>query len=157
LLFSTLIGSTLLAAILVTPGVLVQVYWYKPHPTEHRRYVKDNVQSWLFWSASNILTSWGLAMTIDMVPVFIHYLILAIWGHVSEYVKTRIETYDSVKNTAKPAFYAASAYVSWNIIFGGIYNLFNQKDNTQSRAQYTNRVGSSSNSRAIILILKPTI
>ncbi|KIM45923.1 hypothetical protein M413DRAFT_23733 [Hebeloma cylindrosporum] len=140
LLFSTLIGSTLLAAILVTPGILVQVYWYKPHPTDHRRYVKDNVQSWLFWAASNILISWGLAMIIDMVPIFIHYLISAVWGHVSESVKTRLETYDSVKDTAKPAFYAASAYASWNIIFGNIYDLFDSKDGSQSRAQYTNRL-----------------
>lgn len=94
-------------------------------------------------------------MIIDMFPIFIHYLIIAVWGHVSESVKTRIETYDSVKDTAKPAFYAASAYASWNIIFGGIYNLFDSKDNTQSRAQYTNRVGSSSHSRAVVLILNP--
>lgn len=84
-------------------------------------------------------------MTIDVVPIFIRYLISAVWGHVSESVKTRIETYDSVKDTAKPAFYAASAYASWTIIFGSIYSLFDSKDNSQSRAQYTNRVGSSSN------------
>jgi len=85
-------------------------------------------------------------MIIDMVPIFTHYLISAIWGHVSESVKTRIEIYDSVKDTAKPAFYAATAYASWNIIFGGIYNLFDHKDNDHSRAQYTNRVGPSSTS-----------
>jgi hypothetical protein len=79
-------------------------------------------------------------MIIDTIPIFIRYLISAIWGHVSESVKTRIETYDSVKDTAKPAFYAASAYASWIIIFGGIYHLFNGADNSKSRARYTNRV-----------------
>lgn len=48
--------------------------------------------------------------------------------------------YDSVKNTAKPVFYAASAWASWAIIFGNIYDLYNNEDNSLSRAHYTNRL-----------------
>lgn len=79
-------------------------------------------------------------MIIDIVPIFVRYFISLTWGHVSERVKTRIEMYDSVKNTAKPVFYAASAWASWAIIFGNIYELFNSEDNSLSRAQYTNRL-----------------
>jgi hypothetical protein len=39
-------------------------------------------------------------------------------------IKTRIEMYDSGKNTIKPVFYAASAWVSWVIIFGHIFQLY---------------------------------
>ncbi|KAF8974747.1 Mechanosensitive ion channel-domain-containing protein [Flammula alnicola] len=139
LLFSSLIGSTFLAAIIITPGILIHFYWYKPVPTEHRKYVRDNVQAWLFWAAANLVISWYLAMIIDITPILFRYLISATWGHVSESIKTRIETYDSVKNTAKPAFYAASAFASWMVIFGNIYQLYNVGDNSKSRAQYTNR------------------
>ncbi|KDR83508.1 hypothetical protein GALMADRAFT_55000 [Galerina marginata CBS 339.88] len=139
LLFSSLIGSTLLAAILVTPGILIHFYWYKPNPTEHRKYVKDNVQAWLFWAAANLLISWYLAMIIDIVPILFRYLISAVWGHVSESIKTRIEVYDSVKDTIKPAFYAGSAYASWTIIFVDIFSLYNAGHPAASRASYTIR------------------
>ncbi|KAJ3503863.1 hypothetical protein NLJ89_g8241 [Agrocybe chaxingu] len=139
LLFSSLIGSTFLAAILVAPGLLIHFYWYKPNPTSHRQFVKDNVQGWLFWAAANLLISWYLAMIIDIIPILIRFFISAFWGHVSESVKTKLETYDSVKDTAKPAFYAGSAYASWIIIFEGIYKLYNGEDTSQSRAGYTYR------------------
>ncbi|KAG6881263.1 hypothetical protein C0995_002474, partial [Termitomyces sp. Mi166 len=80
LLFSSLIGSTFLAAVLVVPGVLVQIYWYKPNPTEHRLYVKDNVQAWLFWAASNLVISWYLAMVVDVIPVIIQHFLDVAWG-----------------------------------------------------------------------------
>lgn len=115
-------------------------YWYKPYPTEHRRYVQDNIQAWLFWIASNLVVSWALAMLIDLVPVIARYFIFAIWGHVSESVKARLEIYDSMKNTIKPAFYAGAAYVSWTILFQGIFKLYTDDDATQSRAEYTDRV-----------------
>ncbi len=140
LLFSSLIGSVFLACILITPALLVHFYWYKPHPTEYRTYVKDNIEAWLFWTAANLVISWGLAMIIDLFPVVLRYFIAAIWGHVSESVKARLEIYESVKGTVKPAFYAGSAYASWTIIFQHIYKLFDAGDNTNSRAQYTNRV-----------------
>ncbi|KAG6813928.1 hypothetical protein H0H92_005777 [Tricholoma furcatifolium] len=139
-LFSTLIGSTFLAGILVIPGVIVHLYWYNPHPTEDRLYVKDNVQAWLFWAASNLVLSWYLAMMVDVIPVVVQYFIAAAWGHVSEYVKNRIEVYDSLKNDVKPLFYAASAWVSWIIIFTDIYELYNIGDPSQSRAGYTERL-----------------
>src|SRR5882757_8720451 len=120
-LFSSLIGSTVLAGILITPGILVDFYWFKPHPSTHRRYVKDNIQAWLFWTAANLVISWYIAMLINIVPILLRYFISLFWGHVSESVKSKIEMYDSVKDTAKPAFYAASAYASWIIIFGHIY------------------------------------
>lgn len=140
MLFSTIIGSAFLAAVLITPAVLVHFFWYKPNPTPRRQYIKDNVEAWLFWGAANLVVSWSLAMIIDVVPVLIRYFISASWGHVSEHVKTRIEIYDSVKNTVKPFFYAASAWVSWNIIFGAIYDLYNPSNPAESRGSYTNRV-----------------
>ncbi|KAF8075988.1 Mechanosensitive ion channel-domain-containing protein [Lyophyllum atratum] len=140
LLFSTIIGSTFLAGVLVVPGVLVQLYWYKPHPTDYRRYVKDNVQAWLFWAAANLVISWYLALIVDVIPVVVQLIIAATWGHVSEHVKTRIEIYDSIKNNIKPLLYAASGWASWSIIFGLIYNLYNTQEPSESRARYTERL-----------------
>lgn len=142
-LFSTIIGSTFLAGILIVPGVIVQVYWYKPHPTPERLEIKDNVQAWLFWAAANLVISWYLAMIVDIIPVLVQFFISASWGHVSEFVKTRIEVYDSIKNNLKPLLYAASGWVSWTIIFGHIYNLYNTQNSDDSRAPYTNRVRTS--------------
>ncbi|KAH0587103.1 hypothetical protein H2248_005920 [Termitomyces sp. 'cryptogamus'] len=139
-LFSSIIGSTFFAVILVVPGVLVQIYWYKPNPTEHRLYVKDNVQSWLFWAAANLVISWYLAMIVDVVPVIAQYFLDVAWGYVSEYVKTRIEIYDSLKNDVKPLLYAASVWVSWTIIFQDIYHLYDGANPSQSRARYTERL-----------------
>ncbi len=140
LLFSSLIGSTFLAGVLITPGVLIHFYWYKKNPTEHRLLVKQNVQAWLFWAAANLLISWYLALIVDLVPTVIRFIIMAAWGHVSEIVKSRLELYGSVKNTFKPLLYAASGWVSWIIVFGHIYNLFNTSDSEASRAPYTERV-----------------
>ena len=91
LLFSTLIGSTFLAGLLVTPALLIHFYWYKKDPSDDRRYVKDNVQAWLFWAAANILISWYLAMIVDVIPIIATFFISLVWGHVSEYIKSRIE------------------------------------------------------------------
>ncbi|KAJ7937414.1 hypothetical protein B0H13DRAFT_1945860 [Mycena leptocephala] len=124
LLFSSLIGSTFLAAILVAPGIILYFFWYKPSRTEFRHRVTLNVQAWLFWAAANLLISWCLALIIDVIPSLFRFLISVIWGHVSEMIKTRIEMYDSGKNTIKPVFYAASAWVSWVIIFGHIFQLY---------------------------------
>lgn len=139
-LFSSLIGSTFLAGLLVTPALFVHFYWYKPHPTEHRRYVNQNVQAWLVWAASNLVISWYLAMIVDIIPIIVRYFISATWGHVSEAVKTKIELYDSVKDTFKPALYASSTYASWVIIFGNIYKLYDASNASQSRASYTQRL-----------------
>ncbi|KAF8897125.1 Mechanosensitive ion channel-domain-containing protein [Infundibulicybe gibba] len=140
ILFSTLIGSTFLAGVLVTPGVLIHFYWYLPSPSPQRLYIKQNVQAWLFWAAANILISWYLAMIIDIIPVISRFAIAGFWGHVSEYVKSRIEMYDTVKNTVKPLFYAGSCWLSWVIIFENIYHLFNSDQPQLSRARYTARV-----------------
>ena len=75
-----------MAGILITPPLLVHFYWYKPHPTEHRRYVKDNLEAWLFWAAANLTISWYLALVIDILPIAVRYLIAVAWGHVSETV-----------------------------------------------------------------------
>ncbi|KAK2466332.1 hypothetical protein APHAL10511_001974 [Amanita phalloides] len=140
-LFSSLIGSTLLAGLLVTAGILVQVLWYEPHKTDHRRFVKDNVQCWLFWLASNIVISWYLAVLVDLVPTVVQKFLSALWGHVSESMKTRFELYISVKNTLKPVLYAGSAWVSWIIIFVDIYDLYDVAQPSESSA-YLYRVNS---------------
>ena len=79
-------------------------------------------------------------MLINIVPILLRYFISLSWGHVSESVKSKIEMYDSVKDTAKPAFYAASAYASWIIIFNHIYGLHSDNSSVGSRAPYTDRV-----------------
>ncbi|KAF8351314.1 Mechanosensitive ion channel-domain-containing protein [Amanita rubescens] len=138
-LFSSLIGSTLIAGMLVTAGVLVDTLWYEPHKTEYRLYVKDNVQCWLFWLASNLVISWYLAVLVDLVPTAVRFLLAGFWGHISESVKTRLELYVNVKNTLKPALYAASAWVSWIIIFVDIYALYDMGNPSES-ASYLYRV-----------------
>lgn len=140
LLFSTLIGSTVLSGLLITPALIVHFFWYKVDPTEKRWYIDKNIQAWLFWVASNITISWFLAMMIDVVPLFVQYFLIATWGHVSEAVKTRLEMYGSVKDTAKPAFYAASCLASWVIIFTHIYHLHSQDSEVESAASYTDRL-----------------
>lgn len=139
-MFSTLIGSTILTCLLVAPALIIHFVWYKPHPTAHRRYVKDNIEAWFFWIAANLLISWYLALIVDLAPIFVRGVIALFWGHVSENVKNKIELYNSVKNAIKPLFYAISAWVSWIILFENIYNLYDANNNANSAAQYTNRV-----------------
>lgn len=79
-------------------------------------------------------------MIIDIIPILFRYFISATWGHVSESIKTKIETYDSVKDTAKPAFYGGSMWVSWVIIFDHIFKLHNSGEPENSRAGYTIKV-----------------
>lgn len=68
LLFGSLIGSTFMAAVLVTPALLLHFFWYNTHKTAFRHKVTLNVEAWLFWAAANLLVSWYLAMLIDIVP-----------------------------------------------------------------------------------------
>jgi len=139
LLFSSLIGSTFLAAILATPAILVHFFWYKPHPTDYRHFVDINIEAWFFWAAANVVISWGLAMAIDIVPGIIRIFISVSWGHVSETVKTKLELYASIKDTVKPLFYAASAWLSWIILFQNIFGL-HTAGTSPSYAPYTDRV-----------------
>ncbi len=125
---------------LVTAGVLVDTLWYEPHKTKYRQYVKDNVQCWLFWLASNLVISWYLAALVDLVPTVIRFFLAASWGHISESVKTRLELYVNVKNTLKPVLYAASAWISWIIIFVDIYVLYDIANPSESQASYLYRV-----------------
>ncbi|KAI0637907.1 Mechanosensitive ion channel-domain-containing protein [Trametes polyzona] len=140
LLFSTLIGSTILSGLIIAPALLVHFFWYKPHPDDHRRYVKDNVEAWLFWAAANVSISWGLGLIVDIIPAIIRWFIALTWGHVSELIKSRLELYNSVKDTIKPALYAASCWVSWVILFANIFKLYDMDDEDNSRASYTPRV-----------------
>lgn len=140
LLFSTLIGSTFLSGLIITPALLIHFLWYKPHPDEHRKFVKDNVEAWLFWAAANVSISWALALIVDIIPVIIRWVISLAWGHVSELIKSRLELYNSVKDTIKPALYAASCWVSWVILFNNIFKLYDMDNEDQSRASYTPRV-----------------
>ncbi|KAF8450863.1 Mechanosensitive ion channel-domain-containing protein [Boletus edulis BED1] len=140
LLFSSLIGSIFLACILVAPALLVHFFWYKPHPTSYRHYVDLNIEAWLFWAAANVVISWGLAMIVDIIPATTRILISISWGHVSEKLKSHIELYDSIKDTIKPVLYAASAWLSWIILFQNIFRLYDGGANGTSYAPYTDRV-----------------
>jgi len=140
ILFGSLIGTTFLAGVFIAPAILIYFFWYKKNPDDHRRYVKDNVQAWLFWAAANIMISWWLALLIDIVPTVVKYFIAMSWGHVSESLKGKLDLYNSIDDTVKPVFYAASCWVSWIILFQHIYHLYNSDDPDQSRASYTPRV-----------------
>jgi hypothetical protein len=78
-------------------------------------------------------------MIIDIIPAIIRVAIAVTWGHVSETVRTKLELYASIKDTIKPLFYAASAWLSWNILFRNIFML-NDSSNAQNYARYTDRV-----------------
>lgn len=39
-----------------------------------------------------------------------------------------IELYNEVKNTVKPVLYAASGWVSWIIVFGHVFGLYDTED-----------------------------
>lgn len=108
----------------------------------------QNVEAWLYWAASNLLVSWFLAFLINIVPGVVTWAIFIVWGHISESMKSRVELYHALKDTVKPAFYGGSAWVSWIILFEGIYNLYDSNDEDASRASYTPRV---SNTVATIL------
>jgi len=138
---STLIGSVITSGLLVAAAILVRVLYYQPKMTDHRKYVTENVEAWLFWAASNLIVSWILGFIIDIIPGIFTWVIFIVWGHINEKLKSRVELYNSVDDTVKPAFYAAAAWVSWVILFDAIYNLYDMGDESQSRAPYTPRVG----------------
>jgi len=59
-------------------------------------------------AAANLMISWYLAMIVDIIPVIVR-ISSPFPGDMREYVKGRIELYDSVKDTIKPLLYAGSA------------------------------------------------
>lgn len=79
-------------------------------------------------------------MIVDIIPAIARILISISWGHVSEEVKSHIELYDSVRDTLKPVLYAASAWLSWIILFQNIFKLYDSNANGFSVAPYTDRV-----------------
>lgn len=125
----------------------MRVFYLHPHDQDgldHRRFVLENIEGWLFWAAANFLVSWILGFIIDIIPGIFTWLIFFTWGRVSETMKSRVEMYQSVKGTVKPLFYAAASWVSWVIIFAHIYNLYDIDNESQSRASYTPRVSRGS-------------
>lgn len=129
-----------LAGVLITGPILLRFYWYKEKPTDERRYILNNIEAWLFWAAANLIVSWWLALIIDLVPVIFLTLISIGWGHISEGVKDSVELFNGIKNTIKPILYASSMWVSWVIIFQGIFKLYDGGNPQASRAAYTERV-----------------
>ncbi|KAF8528910.1 Mechanosensitive ion channel-domain-containing protein [Hysterangium stoloniferum] len=136
---STLVGSTILAGVVAAVPIILHFYYLRPHRSEHRQYIADNVSAWLFWAAANILVSWYLAMIVDVIPAVSNLFIFVAWGEISETVRSRVELYNAAKDRFKPVLYGASGWVSWVIIFDGIYNLYDHHDASQSRAHYTPR------------------
>ncbi|CAK5275829.1 unnamed protein product [Mycena citricolor] len=132
--------STFLAAVLVAPALILHFFWYNKDKSEYRHRVILNVQAWLFWAAANLLISWYLAMIVDIVPSLVRLVIAVAWGHVSEYIKSRIEMYNSIKNTLKPILYAASAWVSWLIIFDHIFQMHPGDGRRPNSEAYTDTV-----------------
>ncbi|KAG9089068.1 hypothetical protein FRC07_012409, partial [Ceratobasidium sp. 392] len=95
--FSTLIGSTITAGLLVAAPILLRIYYLKPSRTEHRTYVTNTVSAWLFWAAANVLVSWYIAVLIDLIPHIVAFAVGTAWGTVSEQLKGRIEVYNATK------------------------------------------------------------
>jgi hypothetical protein len=139
-MFSTLAGSTLLAGILVVPPVIMHFYYYEPDKTQHRQYVEQNVEAWLFWVAANIIISWYLAVIVDIVPRVTRFVISVALGQVPERVQLRIDLFNAAKDNIKPILYGASGWLSWVILFENIYQLYDANDSAASRASYTHRV-----------------
>lgn len=94
----------------------------------------------MFWAAANLLISWFLALIINIIPGIVTWAIFIVWGHISESMKTRVELYNSLRETVKPIFYAASGWLSWDIIFANIFELYNHDNADESWASYTPRV-----------------
>jgi len=137
---STLIGSTILAGLIVTAPILLKFLWLDKDPNPHRIEIYDQVAAWTIWVAVNLLISWALAFIINLLPTVFKLLIVLAWGDLSETMKTRLELYDAAKGTFKPMFYGASGWLSWVIIFHGVYGLYDVHDESQSKLQYLNRV-----------------
>lgn len=140
---STLVGTVLTAGALVGTALAVHFLYYEnsnDNNRSHRQYVTENVEAWLFWAAANLLISWVLALIINIVPGIVTWAIFIVWGHISESMKNRVELYNSLKDTIKPIFYAASAWLSWVIIFENIFKLYNKDNEDESKASYTPRV-----------------
>ena len=143
---STLIGSALTAGRLVGAALAVHFLYYEKSNDDnrsHRQYVTQNVEAWLFWAAANLVISWFLALIINIIPGIVTWAIFIVWGHISESMKTRVELYNSLKDTVKPIFYAASGWLSWVIIFQNIFELYDGSEDGESRASYTPRVSFS--------------
>jgi len=137
---STLIGSTILSGLIVAIPLILHFFWFAPNPTDERGYITDNVSAWLYWAAANILLSWYLAMIVDIIPGVANMLIIAVWGEINETLRSRVELYNAAKDNVKPVLYGASCWVSWVIIFDGIFDLYDHANEANSRAHYTARV-----------------
>lgn len=134
-------GSTLLSALFSSIPIFLHFFYLKPHPTNHRHYIADNVSAWFVWLAANTLMTWYLAAIVDVIPLVLPFMIYVVWGVISEGVISRIEIYNAIKGRFKPVLYAAFAWGSWVIIFAGIYGLYNHREPNNSFAGYTRRVG----------------
>ena len=114
-IFGSLVGSTLLSGLLITPALLVHFLWFKPHPTEHRRYVKDNLEAWLFWIAANLTISWYLALCIDIFPIIVRFLNSDnTLGTVQQEITSYTISPDGLRITLKPS---ANLPAGQNFIF----------------------------------------
>ncbi|OCB90848.1 hypothetical protein A7U60_g1871 [Sanghuangporus baumii] len=140
---STLVGSFITAGLIVAVAIAVRFLYFERRSDDnrdHRRYVTQNVEAWLYWAASNLLVSWFLAFLINILPGVVTWVIFIVWGHISESMKSRVELYHALKDTIKPAFYGGSTWVSWVILFQGIYHLYDGDNEDASRASYTPRL-----------------
>ncbi|KAL5527555.1 hypothetical protein ACEPAG_6356 [Sanghuangporus baumii] len=140
---STLVGSFITAGVIVAVAIAVRFLYYEQRNDDnrdHRRYITQNVEAWLYWAASNLLVSWFLAFLINILPGVVTWAIFIVWGHISESMKSRVELYRALHDTIKPAFYGGAAWVSWVILFQGIYHLYDGNNEDASRASYTPRL-----------------
>jgi hypothetical protein len=138
-LLSTLIGSTILTGLLVTAPILLKVFWLDPQWSEHRHFVWEQVTAWVVWAAANIMLSWYFAFFVDIAPIIASSVVEVVWGELSEYVKSRVQLYNSAKHAIKPMLYGGTGLASWVIIFHNIYGLYDPSNESASRASYAPR------------------
>jgi hypothetical protein len=117
----------------------LRVFWLNRNNTASREFIWEQIAAWVFWAAANLILSWYFAFLVNIIPIIIKDILAIVWGDVSETMKSRLELYASAKDAIKPILYGATAYASWIIIFDTIYNLYDSRDGSASRATYAPR------------------
>lgn len=140
----TFLGNLFISIVLIIPVLALRFLW-RPARDDHspgasrKRYLSDNVEAWLIWASVNLHISWWLNALVRIIPTLVSGVIRIVWGSVNQQVKTVLEAYNTVKTAISPIFYAAAAWIIWDIIFIFIYSLYTYADPSQDRASYTYR------------------
>ncbi|KAI8457824.1 hypothetical protein BY996DRAFT_6885123, partial [Phakopsora pachyrhizi] len=142
-LLTTFIGNIILSIVFIIPPLILRFDGYyeatnNPQALYHHLHY-DNTSAWLFWISYNLMSSWALHFLTELSPRIAVSLVSIIWGDVSESIKTQIETFHTYKTWLKVLLYSAMGWGSWEVIFGGIFDL-HSTTTKPSRAHYTDTI-----------------